>query len=123
MTSARRRRQWSDRFIDFNGVFTEVDEQLLINPGDTEIGKGSTLVRMIIDLSASSFPPLNSTSVETMEVNLGVGMVSSEVVEGSINVGLEGEIPLSGWLWRRRFMINGNNIGPVPQLPLVDIRA
>jgi len=103
MTTARRRRMWTDRFIDEVGVPGEFDEELLINPGD-EAEKGMTLVRMIIDLTLRPVPPV-SGSLNTVEVSMGIGLVSSEVNAGSIRVDLEGETPMSGWLWRTRFTI------------------
>ena len=43
-----------------------------------------------------------------MDVSLGVGMCSEEVTAGSILVNLEGEKPMSGWLWRRRVVVTEN---------------
>ena len=107
MTTPRRRRQWSDRFIDEVGIPPEYDEELLINPAD-EADKGMTLVRMIIDLTCNPVPFVNG-SLNTIEVAMGVGICSAEVTAGSILVALEGETPMSGWLWRRRFTIQEVN--------------
>ncbi len=102
MTTPRRRREWEDNFIDEAGTTAETDEALLIDV--TESNKGKTLVRMIIDLAVLPTSIIfNSTDV--MELNLGIGLVSSEVVTGSINVGISGELPQSGWLWRRRLLV------------------
>jgi len=103
MTTSRRRRMWTDRFIDESALPGNFDEELLINPAD-EAEKGMTLVRMIIDLWLRPAAVV-AGSAETVEVDLGIGLVSSEVVAGSIRVDLEGEVPMSGWLWRRRVIV------------------
>jgi len=82
-------------------------------PGDTdeedltiEVGtqKGDTMVRMIIDLWL--YPvPMVAGSVEVMEVDLGIGLVSVDLMPGSLNVGIEGAVPQSGWLWRDRVFV------------------
>ncbi len=120
MTTPRRRRMWSDRFIDEITLTGAIDEELLFNPGDLDIGKGSTLVRMIGDLSLAPNADV-SGSTNSMILSLGIGLVSPEVVEGSIQVGLEGELPMSGWLWRRRLVIQESN--PVQKIIEFDIRA
>ncbi len=100
MTTPRRRRLWSDVFIDESTESGGFDEDLLINPAD-DADKGMTLVRMIIDLTLTP-GVFVSGSVDAMIVSLGVGLTSDEVVAGSILVSLEGEVPMSGWLWRWR---------------------
>ncbi len=105
MSTPRRRRQWTDRLIDESTANAAFDEEFLINPGDTDdIGKGSTLVRMIGDMTVHPITIVNN-SVDSMVFAMGIGLVSAEVVAGSINVALEGEIPMSGWLWRRRITV------------------
>jgi len=121
MTTARRRRLWSDRLIDEDTVVAGVDEELLINPGDIdEIGKGSTLVRMIISLSIQPLA-IVPVSVSTVIMSYGVGLTSPEVTEGTINVGLEGEVPSSGWLWRDRVVVRES--APIPLRLNFDIRS
>jgi len=102
MTTPRRSREWQDTFIDESGAVADTDEALLVDT--TETNKGKTLVRMIIDLTALP-DAIVFANTSVMEVDLGIGMVSTEVVLGSINVGLVGEVPQSGWLWRRRVFV------------------
>ncbi len=120
MTTPRRHREWEDTIINQTGDTADVDEVLLVDA--VESNKGKTLVRMIIDLIAIPNPYLGA-SVNVMTLSAGVGLVSPEVVLGSINVGIEEEVPQSGWLWRRRLTGIQEVTGSVPSEIHMDIKA
>jgi len=107
MTTPRRRRDWHDSFIDEAGTAGGNDETVLLDAAPDGANKGRTLVRMIIDLHIQASAPV-ATGTDLMQVNLGIGMVSEDVLEGSISVGTEGDTPISGWLWRRRVIVAEN---------------
>jgi len=101
-----RRRMWTDSFIDETGTVSQTDEQLLIaTPDLDDIGKGATLVRMVIGLSVHNSNAETADLGSLTEVVMGIGLVSPEVLVGSINVGLQDEDPMSGWLWRTRRVV------------------
>ncbi len=121
MSTPRRRRQWTDRFIDEVTMSGTGDEELLINPADADnIEKGSTLVRMIIDLTVHPEAIVND-SINSVIYDAGIGLVSPEMPALSVLVALEGENPMSGWLFRRRITIFANNV--IPMRIEADIRA
>ncbi len=122
MTTQRRRRQWIDNFVDEAGTTGQTDELNLSGDGDpVKAEKGSTLVRMIVDLVCIPSVFVGN-SVDTMEINLGVGIVSDDLALGSLNVGIQDEIPISGWMWRRRSQIFEGPSAPMWRVEM-DIRS
>ena len=124
MTTPRRRRVWHDTFISEAGTAGSFDEATLLeaSAGDN---KGRTLVRMIIDLHLQASAP-TSSGTALMQIDVGIGMVSADVVAGSVLVGNATDFPISGWLWRRKVLVAENitSGGPLAVLPLyADIRS
>ena len=105
MTTPRRRREWQDFFIDEVINVGEIDQEQLVRQEGLD-AKGMTLVRMIIGLNVISDGIVND-SVDIVEINLGVGLVSFDILETSleINVGNQNDVPMSGWLWRKRVLV------------------
>jgi len=102
MTTPRRRREWFDTFVTETTGPAQSDEKILVDVG--EENKGKTLVRLIIDLSIQANVAVPS-STERIQMGLGIGVVSADLPAGSVNVLVESDIPMSGWLWRTRFTI------------------
>ena len=104
MTTPRRRREWQDIFVDESTTSGGLDQEGLIN--ESFRNKGMTLVRMIIGLDIVAVSPV-SGDPDNMIFSMGIGMISSEISETSteINVGIQGDDPASGWLFRRRFLV------------------
>jgi len=105
MTTARRRRTWTDQFIDENTTSGALDEDQLISEAQlVEISKGATLVRMIGNLTVIPTATVND-STDVMIYSMGIGLVSTDVISGSIDVSSEADTPMSGWLWRVRELV------------------
>jgi len=110
MTTPRRRRTWTDQFIDEVTAAASIDEDLLISEADLlDIGKGSTLVRMIGNLTVHP-STISNDSLDSMVYSMGIGLVSPDVVAGSIDVSSESDTPMSGWLWRVRETVFEANV-------------
>jgi len=121
MTTQRRRRVWVDSFIDQAGsAASGFDEVVLLDAGNDAENKGRTLIRNIIDLYITPTTSV-ANSTDVLEINLGIGMVSESTLAGSVRAGLEGDNPVSGWLWRTRTGIS-EDVGKPTHIQ-VDIRA
>ncbi len=117
---ARRRREWEDFFISEQTPSESGDTTILSKDGAPD-SKGKTLVRIIIGLDVKATLPTGAGG-DHMVLSMGIGL-ASEGILSQISVGTEGDVPISGWMWRSRLLIPENqNAVPVIRLT-ADLRA
>jgi len=106
MTTPRRRREWQDFFIDEVTTVGLIDQEQLVRQTAAQDVKGMTLVRMIIGLDVIADGIVNNDT-DIMAISLGIGFLAFEISELNIevNVGVQDDVPSSGWLWRKRMLL------------------
>ena len=122
-----RRRQWIDTVMNTVLVTAPTDLTVVLTTGlpDNEL-KGTTLVRLLIQLQLFLSDVLDDTGVQLM--SMGIGLAGQEAIQASgtgiANPGTEDEFPSSGWLWRVRHAVIADATPgfPTPNIDK-DIRA
>ncbi len=115
---ARRRREWEDFFISEQTPSESGDTTILSKDGAPD-SKGKTLVRIIIGLDVKATLPTGAGG-DHMVLSMGIGL-ASEGILSQISVGTEGDVPISGWMWRWRGVVS--EIGITPVRVDLDIRS
>ena len=105
---ANRRRQWQDFTINMSAASGAQDSETLLTGGIDDT-KGMTIVRMIIGVHVNA-NTLIVGGLEKQAISMGIGMMSAEAIASSAfpDPNAQGDIPVTGWLWRWQGMITRN---------------